>query len=44
MTEAHYIMWEYIQTEKGRAAQSLSPNDQPPRVALTDDDKVINAF
>ncbi len=45
MTEAHYIQWVYIQTEKGVQHKSLSPNDKPEAVfALTDDDTLVRTF
>lgn len=45
MTEAHYISWVYIQTEKGGQRKNLAPNDKPSAVfALTDDDKLEAVF
>jgi superoxide reductase len=45
MTEAHYISWVYIQTEKGGQRKNLAPNDKPSAVfALTDDDKLEMVF
>lgn len=45
MTDEHYITWICIQTEKGIQRKDLTPSDQPTATfALTDDDKLINAF
>lgn len=45
MTEAHYISWVYVQTEKGGQRKNLAPNDKPSAVfALTDDDKLEMVF
>jgi len=45
MTEAHYISWVYIQTEKGGQRKAFAPNDKPTvDFALTEDDKVLKAY
>lgn len=45
MTEEHYIMWVYLQTEQGGQRKCLSPGDKPELVfALTPGDKVIAAY
>ena len=45
MTEAHYISWVYVQTEKGGQRKNLAPNDKPSAVfALTEDDKLEMVF
>lgn len=45
MTDAHYIAWVYIQTEKGGQRKSLAPGDEPVvQFALTDDDKLELAY
>ncbi|MEA4932494.1 MAG: desulfoferrodoxin family protein [Lawsonibacter sp.] len=45
MTEAHYINWVYIQTEKGGQRKAFTPNDKPTvYFALTEDGKVLRAF
>jgi len=41
MTEKHYIMWIYIQTQKGGQRKNLTPSDKPfAEFMLTDDDKL----
>lgn len=45
MVKEHYIMWIYIQTEKGGQRKNLLPGEKPEvTFALTKDDKVIAAF
>ena len=44
MTEAHYITWIMINTEKGRQRKRLAPADAPEATfKLTDDDKLLSA-
>jgi len=45
MIEEHYIMWIYIQTEKGEQRKILSPGEEPrAEFLLTDDDKLQCAY
>ncbi len=45
MTEQHYIVWVYLQTEQGGQRKSLSPGSAPEvKFALADGDKLIAAY
>jgi len=45
MTDAHFITWVYIQTEKGGQRKILNPNDKPSvTFILTDDDTFEIAY
>jgi len=45
MAEEHYIMWVYIQTEKGGQRKILAPGEKPcAKFVLTDDDKLQCAY
>ncbi len=45
MSEEHYIMWVYLQTEQGGQRKCLSPGDKPEQIfALTEGDKAIAAY
>ncbi|MFA7673290.1 MAG: desulfoferrodoxin family protein [Clostridia bacterium] len=45
MIREHYIMWVYIQTEKGGQRKVLAPDDKPTtEFILTDDDMIRKAF
>jgi superoxide reductase len=45
MIKEHYIMWVYIQTEKGGQRKVLTPDEKPTaEFILTDDDKILKAF
>ncbi len=45
MIPEHYIMWVYLETEKGGQRVSLNPGEDPVAVfCFTDDDKPIAAY
>jgi superoxide reductase len=45
MLKEHYIMWVYLETEKGGQRKSLMPGEKPEvTFAVTDDDKAIAAY
>ena len=45
MTEEHYIMWIYLETEKGGEMKHLTPKDEPiATFALAEGDKPVAAF
>lgn len=44
MTEAHYIKWIYLQTEKGGQRKSLKPGEEPEATFRLVDDKPVAVF
>ncbi len=44
MTEAHYIQWIYLQTEKGGQRKALKPGEAPKAVFVLKDDKAVAAY
>ena len=44
MTDAHYIAWIYLQTEKGGQRKNLKPGDEPKAVFALHDDKVVAVY
>ena len=44
MTEAHFIEWIYLQTEKGGQRKKLNPGDAPKATFALVDDKIVAAF
>lgn len=45
MIEAHYIMWVYLETEKGGQYHFFKPGDEPvAHFSLANGDKVLGAF
>mgnify|MGYP001172384259 FL=1 len=44
MLEEHYIMWVYLQTEKGGQRKCLKPGEAPEAVFTLIDDKPVAAF
>ncbi len=44
MTEAHYIPWVYLQTDKGGMRKNLSPNGEPVAVFALADEKPVAVF
>lgn len=44
MTEAHHIMWVYLQTEHGGQRKCLNPGDLPAVSFTTIDDKPVAAY
>jgi superoxide reductase len=45
MLAEHYIMWVYLQTEKGGQRKCLKPGEEPTvTFKLTDDDKPLAAY
>lgn len=44
MTDAHYIQWIYLQTEKGGQRKSLRPGEEPEATFVVVDDKPVAVF
>jgi superoxide reductase len=44
MLEEHYIMWVYLQTEKGGQRKAFKPGDEPTAVFALVDDKPVAAY
>ncbi len=44
MTEAHYIQWIYLKTEKGGQRQCLTPSDKPQASFKLIDDKPVAVY
>ena len=44
MTEAHHIMWVYLQTEHGGQRKCLNPDDLPAVSFTTIDDEPVAAY
>jgi superoxide reductase len=44
MLEEHYIMWVYLQTEKGGQRKCLKPGEAPEAVFTLTGDKPVAAF
>lgn len=44
MTEAHYIQWIYLKTEKGGQRKCLTPSDKPYASFKLVDDKPVAAY
>ena len=45
MTEAHYIPWVYVETQKGGQRKNLLPDTAPEvTFALTEDDKAVAVY
>ncbi len=44
MEEKHYIMWIYLQTEKGGQRKCLAPGEEPKAVFALEDDKVVAVY
>ena len=44
MTDAHYIQWIYLQTEKGGQRKSLRPGDEPKAVFALHEDKPVAVY
>lgn len=45
MTEEHYIMWIYLETEKGGQRKALKPGEAPEaHFLVTDDDAPVGVF
>jgi superoxide reductase len=44
MTEEHFIMWVYLQTEKGGQRKAFKPGDEPTAEFALIDDKPVAAY
>lgn len=44
MIEKHYIMWVYVQTEKGGIRHIFKPNEKPEWTFCVDNDKPVAVF
>ncbi|MFA5543920.1 MAG: desulfoferrodoxin family protein [Bacilli bacterium] len=44
MTEAHYIQWIYLETEKGGQVKFLKPNEEPTAKFKVVDDEVVAVY
>lgn len=44
MTEAHYIQWIYLKTEKGGQRKCLTPSDKPQASFKLADDKLVAVY
>lgn len=44
MTEAHYIQWIYLKTEKGGQRRCLTPSDKPAASFKVVDDKPVAVY
>jgi superoxide reductase len=44
MTEAHYIKWVYLQTEKGGQRKGFNPGEEPVATFRLVDDKPVAVF